>query len=203
MSRLEWLLSGFLGLLIIILAVVGLIWWRQSTNPPAAVQETAGSERERHSAQSAYELAQPVAETWATGAQLVEASATWPAGSQFDPQGADWSFIFYAPDQDQIALITVAGSEATLFSSRRADKMYLPVPRHYWTIDSPALIELALINGGQQFLREQAEATLRLKLMMDQTPAWQVELIGRETGQTLRLLFDAGTSQLLYSEGGF
>jgi hypothetical protein len=201
MSRLEWLLSAFLGLLIITLAVVGVIWWRQSTSPPAAVQETAGAERQRHSAQSAYQLAQAAAEAWAASAQLVEASATWPTGSQFDPQGADWSFIFYAPDEDLIALITVAQSKATLFSSRRADKVYLPVPRHYWTIDSPTLIELALINGGQQFLQNQAEATLRLKLIMDKTPAWQAELIGRETGETLRLLFDASTSQLLYTEG--
>jgi hypothetical protein len=201
MSRFEWILSACLAILVIVLAVVGVIWWRQVARPGITTEETASEERQRYSAQSAYELAQPVAQAWSTGAQLVEANATWPPGEQFDPHGANWSFIFHGPDQNQLALITVGQAQATLFSSRPADMVYQPASREYWVIDSPALIERMLANGGQQFLGQHGVTTLRLKLVMNQTPAWQAELFARDTGQLQRFLFDAGTGQLLYTEG--
>ena len=203
MSRLEWILSSFLILLLISLSIVGVLWWQQTraAEPPSLTAEVASQnvERRQHSAKSAYQLAQQAAQAWSETAQLVEANATWPPGEQFDPQGANWSFTFYTADQDQLALITVVNTEATLFGNRAANSVYQPAPPSFWAVDSPEIIRLVMRHGGEQFMAENQTATLRLTLHFDRAAHWQADLFAPEAGRFLSLKFDVATGQLIDS----
>jgi hypothetical protein len=202
MSRLEWVLSGLLAILLIVLAVIGVLWWRQMQlmNEPLTIENGLSDGRRLHTAQSAYQLALPVAREWANDAQLLEASATWPPGQEIEPRGANWSFTFYAPASQQMALITVANSRANLFGRRAADSDYQPVAVQSWRVDSPELIETLMAADGRQFIERHGATILRLKLSLHPTPLWQAELIARETTGKLIIWLDADTGQLLYQE---
>jgi hypothetical protein len=199
MNRLERILTGALALLVITLAVLGLLWWRQSQlmNEPLIITNSNSDIRRYYSAQTAYEQAQLVAEEWAADAQLVEANATWPISDQFAPLEANWSFTFYSPQSNQLALITVTGSRARVFSSRSADERYQLVHPAAWQVDSPEIVSAVMENSGQEFINQHGPSSLTLKLTLNQLPAWETNLVAGETNHHLFLWFHAGTGELL------
>lgn len=198
MSRLEWVLSGLLALLIVVIAVMMLLFWnlnrRQETALPAAPDggpaETtpAGS-----TAQEAYRLAQPVAHEWADDARLLSASATWREGAAFTPANAGWSLLFYSPGRSETALISASEGAARLLRSSATERSLEPLDVGKWQMDSPAVVETVMAHGGEEFLQMHNQATLSLTFSALDALQWQAQLIDREQQTMLTIEIDPGS----------
>jgi hypothetical protein len=202
MNRTEWILGGLLAILLIVVTAIALLTWRQnrSLDTPVAADNVQRHNQRSDSARGAYTQAKGVAQDWAEDAQLLDGTAIWPPGVQFGPLDASWSFVFFSPQKQQVALVTVADNQARLFRSRPAETAYRPARTADWLLDSPDIITAVMAHGGHDFIQQHGSATLALKIDLNDTPIWQSGLTARETGSRLNLLFDAGTGQLLHQE---
>ncbi|MFW5941254.1 MAG: hypothetical protein ACOCXI_05610 [Chloroflexota bacterium] len=217
MNRLEWVLSGLLALLIVVIAVMMLLFWnlnRQQTalpeapaaNPAQEMGQTAAeASPPAHTAREAYALAQPVAQEWAEDAQLVSASATWPEGATLAPENAGWSLMFYSPGRSETGLVSVSGNAARLLRNSATNRSLQPRNLDRWQTDSPAVVEALMDNGGEEFLQTHNQATLSLTFNALDALQWQAQLIDREQGTVLTVEIDPGSgvvTAIITPEGG-
>jgi hypothetical protein len=205
MNRFEWILSGLLAVLLVVAVVMLLLFWneqRQEALLPATAAGSSGSGQAAtpesgRTALSAYHLAQPVAQDWAEDARLLTASATWPAGQVFPAGAASWGLVFYSPGRPATALISVANREARLVRSSSTEKTPQPVDTENWQVDSPAVVEQLLSNGGQAFVDEHGQVSLALTLNTVGELSWQAKLVDTESFEAFTLQFDPITGTLL------
>lgn len=199
MSRLEWVLSGLLALLIIVIAVMMLLFWnlnRQQSALPAASEETSSEEAAEDvqatasTAQEAYELAQPTAQTWAEDARLLSASATWAESASFMTEDAGWSLLFYSPERSETGLVSVSNGQARLLRNSATNRSLLPLSLENWQVDSPAVIETLMAHGGEEFVQMHNQATLSLTFNALDALQWQAQLIDREQQTILTVEID-------------
>lgn len=199
MSRLEWVLSGILALLIIVIAVMMLLFWnlnRQQSALPAAPEEaSAGQEMAEvtttaSTAQEAYELAHPTAQAWAEDARLLSASATWAEGASFTTEDAGWSLLFYSPERSETGLVSVSKGRARLLRNSATNRSLLPLSLENWQVDSPAVIDTLMAHGGEEFVQMHNQATLSLTFNALDALQWQAQLIDREQQTILTVEID-------------
>jgi hypothetical protein len=194
MSRFEWALGALLAVLVVVALAATLYFW--------SGRETASGEAitRAPTARAAYDSALPVARRWASDAELLSASATWPDSDEFKPEAASWSLLFFSQGERGTALIAVADGQATLVSAQQQDDSFAPAPLASWQIDSEAATERALLLGGRQFVAEQGAATLVLTLHMDNRASWQAFFIQAEAGRTFSVQLDAATGEVIEAQ---
>lgn len=212
MSRLEWILGGILALLLVIVALVAVFLWLQPDEPPAVTDtgfggDTVGFEAtsvfQGQTAQIAYALAQQQAAAWQGDAQLISATATWPQGASRDQMrsgAADWGFTFYAPSSNAIAVFSVTGAQANLVTQGQADNPMNPADLSGWQIDSPAVSSTLLEQGGSAFIDQEGLTTLVLTLSANTQAGrieWFASLVGNQTGNSLNLVMNATTGEVI------
>lgn len=185
MSRIEWILSGLVALLFIAVIGVALVIWN-AQNPPGTIPAADGagdpSQGEvDHTAQSAYELALPVARDWAEDAQLLSARATWTQETGFQPATAEWGFLFHSASRQESSLISVTGAAARLVRSASSTRAPAVVDVSNWQVDSPDVLENVLENGGQEFIDSHQKVTLMLGLEATDRLRWQARLFDQDT----------------------
>lgn len=185
MSRIEWILSGLVALLFFAVVATALIVWN-AQNPPssslAASSDVDPSSVEvNHTAMSAYEQALAVAQEWAQDAQLLNARATLTSETGFQPESAEWGFIFYSASRHESSLIAVTGAAAQLVRSSGSTRAPAAVDVSNWQIDSPAVLEAVLENGGQEFIDNHQQVSLMLGLEATERLRWQARLFDMET----------------------
>lgn len=145
---------------------------------------------------SAYDLAAPVADQWASDALLLRARGDWPEGS-FSPQLATWVFVFYSAGRGETVQIDVHSREVQLVDSGPTAAQLAPQPATEWQIDSDAIVESFLAAaGGDLFLEERANVSMVLSLSLDGTATWTATLVDWDTGELLRRDFDASNGYL-------
>jgi hypothetical protein len=192
MNRLEWILSGLLALLVIVVAAMALVFWglqQQQTNTIEGNGDTAnaaGAEAGR-TAQSAYGLALPVAQQWADDAQLLNARAVWPEENTFSPQGAEWGFHFYSRTQGATALISVTRGRASVVRSRETNRTLNPISVDGWQVDSTNVLETMMANGGRDIVNRHNRVSLSLSLDATEQLLWQAKLIDLEQQEMLTM----------------
>lgn len=193
MSRLEWVISGLLGLVIVV-ALLGIVFWTmardqtstaQTNGAAAGLQQPAGQ-----TAQEAYDMALNEARDWSGDVQLLSASATWPAGASFVSGKTSWGFQFYSPAAQSTALIAVDGATARRLRSGPADASVAPLNVDGWLVDSPQAVEIILNNGGQQFLQQAGPSSLTLTLNLVNQFQWQAKLVDTQTKEVLSMTVD-------------
>lgn len=193
MSRLEWIISGLLGLVIV--AVVATILWNLNSGPQTALPDLPAdapvdNAATGRTAQEAYRLAQPVAQQWADDARLLSASATWPEGSSFTPDHTGWSMLFYSPGRSETGLISVSQGAARLLRNGPTDRALKPLEVINWQVDSPMVVEALMAQGGEEFLQTHNNATLSLTFSALDALQWQAQLIAREQRTVLTVEID-------------
>lgn len=189
MSRLEWFISGVLGLLIVV-GAAAFMYFSAESGADAGSQDSSdvAVQGSGHSARSAYEVAAVTAREWTLDAQLLSATASWPAGSApFAPGAAGWGFQFYSAAQQSTALIAVSDGQARIVRSNKATTSLAPLNIDGWLVDSPQIIESVMAEGGQQFLEHNNAAALILTLNLVDQFQWKVRLIDTETNKSFQM----------------
>lgn len=193
MSRLEWIISGLLGLVIVV-ALSGIVFWTMARDQAATAQVNAAASAAQQpggqTAQEAYDMALNVARDWSSDVQLLSASATWPAGASFVSGEASWGFQFYSPAAQSTALIAVDGARARRLRSGPTESSVAPLNVEGWLVDSPQAVEIMMNNGGEQFLQQAGPSSLILTLNLVNQFQWQAKLIDTQTKEVLSMTVD-------------
>lgn len=210
MRKVEWVLGGFISILL--LATVAYVaWWywlapmpsssqhsdvrTQLAARPAATPVVSGS-----TALAGFPLAETVALNWSSDAVLVSASATWPVGSDFSQGKAPWSYTFYAPELGKASLVTVAEGKATLVSESRTDNPGTAIASAAtWQVDSQKAVESLRQFGGDDFVAEHGQATAILTLAPGAPLRWEAVLFANGSGQSMNVMISAEDGSILRS----
>ena len=193
MNRLEWILSGLLALLLIVVVVLAILFWGMRLGQGSALPGGSAaptSEKTTHTARSAYEAARAVAGEWAADPQLLSANATWSAGTPFTPGEAGWGFQFYSAARESTALIAVSEGQVRVVRGAIAESALEPLGTEGWLVDSPQVIETILANGGQEFISSHGSASLTLTLSLVEQFQWQARLVDVESNEFLTMIID-------------
>ena len=192
MNRLEWLLSGLLGLLLIVVAVMAILFWGmrlgQGSAPLSGGSPLPAVEGVAHTAQSAYDVARAAAAEWADDAQLLSANSTWPAGTPFTPGAAGWGFQFYSAAQQSTALFAVSEEQVRLVRSGGSERAPEPLNVGGWLVDSPEVVQTVMANGGQEFIDNHGQASLTLTLNLVEEFQWRARLVDLETNEVVTII---------------
>jgi hypothetical protein len=208
MSRIEWILSGILILLLLVAALIGWLWWQQrDTLPidiPSPLPTRAVIEEVGFTALAAYGPAAEIAANWASDAQLVSATATWPNNSNFSPVETGWSFIFYSAQKRELALFSVINGKAAQLGRSAAGNRQTTVSINDWQVDSVKAIEIILAAGGRRFIdsnSENGDISLTLTLEADSgLIVWKGNIDEYRSGRRLVAQINANSGELLLVE---
>lgn len=208
MSRLEWILSGLLAILLIAVIALGLILWLQPDTadlPPPDISGAAVGPAGTGSQQTALLALNPArdaARQWQPDAELLSVSATWPRGASRDmlTDGmASWTFSFYSAAAETVASFSVIDGRANLMTQGPPVDPAAVQTIGGWTVDSQDAIRIMLEQGGEELLqREPDAASLTMTLSADpQTgePQWFVSLIGQRPDQAVTVWIDANSGE--------
>jgi hypothetical protein len=148
-------------------------------------------------AREAYAIAEPVAHQWAADARLLNISAAWQPGLDFQTGEASWSLTFYSADQSEVSLISIIDKAATLTNSRTIEEFYDPEDLEDWRVDSPYAISQLMSTGGQEFVDHEGGADLTLRLDLDGQPTWKSTLINKDSRRTFSVRLDANSGEII------
>ena len=208
LSRIEWFLGGLLVvLLIIVMTLAGLFWFRSTQTPASGQTQTTvigpPPSYIGQTAIAANSSARTAAETWHADAVLIKSSATWHQGATEEDirtGRSAWSFTYYSPTQNQVAIISVVEGQAQVVSETQIDQALSPRPSPDWHIDSPQAIHRMLQEGGERFINSERITTLTMTLSTDNPSGrmeWFISLFGGQTGNSFTVLLDATSGEIL------
>ena len=199
MQRTEWIL---LTILIVLVALIGAVLIMSGLRLPRSQAQTPQTVAlpQALTARSAYDMALPLAQQWASDATLVNAQATWDVSPDFHYSEASWGFIFYSNSQSATAMVSVTDDRAGLLATRQSARQLVPADLSGWQIDSPQIVETVLNTGGQPFLNRLGDATLVLTLDASNKPVWKGKLFHEESGETLSVEVDPASGDVLEVE---
>ena len=219
MNRLEWILGIILVVLLIAVAVLSLLFWfgpnSGRVDGPAANSATTIAQRaddieptpdyEGRTAKRAYATAQNEASLWQGDAQLLNATATFSQGAtpeQLIDGETAWSFTFYSPSTNQVALISVVDENAQVLSTNSYTPQSNVLGVSGWNIDSADAVQRVLQEGGRDFIASGSNPTLTMALYMDDQGEngrieWEASLISLLNGNALILRIDATSGEIL------
>ncbi len=197
-----------IGLIIVLVAAVGLLWffWWYQISPLETLQSSKGVETavgaevpviRRMTAMNAHAMAEPVALDWAQDAQLLSASATWQTSSDILSGEGDWTLVYYSPQNESTALISVVEEGPTLINIRHLEDEPQIIDLEQWLVDSPLVVTQVLKEGGVEFLRSQPGAVLVLTLNMEGQGGWKGRLIHKETRRTFAVQLAADSDEII------
>lgn len=217
MNRLEWTLGIILVVLLVVVAVFSLLlWFRPSTTTMTAGSSGSGAVISAQAdqiaptsvfvgqtAKVAFAAAQQVAINWQSDAALLNASATWPQGaraSDLQTGQTTWSFTFYSVQGGATALIAVVENEATLLSNGRFQNTTPILAAGGWQVDSEAVINQFLSQGGETFIQDNGVTTMTMMLSTSNETGrieWFISLFGEQTARWLEMRLDATSGEVL------
>lgn len=154
----------------------------------------------------AYERAQVVAQTNATAAPAVSASAQWQRAT---PKGlltgaSQWSFKFYAAESAEIVHVVVGGEAARLAGRTSAPNAPTTLREGAW-LDGPRdPLLVFLAHGGRDFLEKHREAVVSVHLaeVAAEGASWDVAALSTENGSVLAVCIDAETLKVRSTSSG-
>jgi hypothetical protein len=173
MTRTQW--TVVIGLMMTILALFGILLLRlqvpeaaPTAPPPSFLLE------DQARALNALPVAQQEAMRWQPDAQLSSAEIIW---DDLGPGGLlkrdRWTFQFYSPSQQHMALIWVRDNQAQLLQEGLVVDRLPALPLDQWQIDSPEALSGWWKRGGAKFVRthSQSQVSISLKIRMATDPA--------------------------------
>jgi hypothetical protein len=164
MTRTQW--TVVVGLLLFILVIFGILLFQlrvpeqRSTPPPPAFLLEEGAQ-----ARTVLPIAQQEALRWQEDAQLTSAGVVW---DDLGPGGIlkrdRWTFEFYSPSQQRMAVIRVIDGEAQLLRTALLPNRLQPLPFDQWQVDSTQALQTWWERGGGDFVRRHTHVSISLKL---------------------------------------
>jgi hypothetical protein len=171
MTRTQW--TVVIGLMMTILALFGVLLLRlqvpdpaPTTPPPAFLLE------DQARARNALPAAQQEAARWQPDAQLASAEIVW---DDLGPGGIlkqdRWTFQFYSPSKQRMALVRVSDGQAQMFQEGLVVDRLPALPLDQWQVDSPEALNSWWKHGGARFVRTHAQSQVSISLKIRTDPA--------------------------------
>jgi hypothetical protein len=161
--------------------------------PPAFLLEDTAQAR------TAFVIAQPEALRWQQDAQLSSAGIVL---DDLGPGGVlerdRWTFQFYSPSQQQMAVIRVVDAEAQRLRTALMPNRLPVLSPDQWQIDSTQALQTWWERGGGDFVRKHARVSISLKLRLEPDgtrPIWIVA--GSSSGQHWVVQLDSSDGTVL------
>jgi hypothetical protein len=167
MTRTQWLVTT--GLLFFILIIFGILLLQlqvpdqaPTPPPPAVFLEDAAQAR------TVYPIAEQEALLWQPDAQLASASIVW---DDLGPGGMlkrdRWTFEFYSPSQQRMAVIRVADGQARRLRTALLPNPLAALPFDQWQVDSSQALQSWWAQGGGKFVQQHDQVSISLKLRVE------------------------------------
>ena len=213
MKRTDWIIAGFLAVLI--LAVLGgfLIFWLQSQAQANALATGGEVSYERGSvtvagitADDAFQIANASAIQWQPDAQLITASATIVRFDKLEDiysGRTNWNIVYYSFSTSSVATFAVTQAGATLLSDKAVDFVPRTIDQSVITLNSGQAMSLAMANGGDTLFVGDAQrvAHLRLERKEEGRTEWQIAIENETAGLNGIFRIDAATGELIEKSG--
>jgi hypothetical protein len=182
------------------LAIVGLVLLVAATYGVLAillVNSSAGRvpDKPGFTAQEALPSAQEAARAWQEDAQLMSANASWrglPPDELLDEE-VSWAFVYFSPGARSLRVFQVTPDGAEEAETMDANPHTRVVDTGSWLVDSPDVLNAFLNQGGRDFLHENPEATITLRLGSTEdgdSPVWLAVGISSEDKETIVVQID-------------
>ena len=184
MTRTQW--SVVIGLLFFILVIFGVLLFQlqvpeQSPTPPPP----AFLLEQEAQARTMLPVAEQEARQWQADALLSSIGTVW---DDLGPGGIlkrdRWTFEFYSPSQQQMAVIRVSDGQAETLRTALLPNRLSALPVDQWLVDSTEALETWWERGGGDFVQQHTHVAISLKLRMEPKgtrPMWVVA--GSSSGQ--------------------
>jgi hypothetical protein len=164
MTRAQW--TVVLGLLLFILIIFGVLLFQlqvpeaSPTAPPPAFLLEEGAR-----ARTVWPAAEQEAKAWQADAQLTAMSIVW---DDLGPGGVftrdRWSFEYYSPAQQRLAVIRVVGGTAERLRTALTPNPVPGLALEKWVVDSTQALDTWWKRGGGQFVAQYPSVAISLKL---------------------------------------
>jgi hypothetical protein len=199
MTRTQWMVVG--GLMIFILVVFGILLFKlrvpESSStvspPPAFLLE------EQAQARTAFPVAQQEAQRWQQDAQL---AAVGIVLDDLGPGGVlkrdRWTFQFYSPSKQQMAVIRVSDGEAQQLRTGLLPNRLPVLSLDQWQVDSGQALQTWWTQGGGSFVQGHPHVSISLKLRPEPggtRPVWTVAGSASDRHWTVQL--DSGDGKVV------
>lgn len=209
MNRLEWLLGFLLVVLLVIVAILSILFWYNSSQSGIQVTPTSvalvapTSAFQGQTARVAFAAAQRESVKWQADAKLLSASATWPTGasSQEVLTGeTTWGFVFYSPTTLETAVYSVAENQAVLISQTVQKQSVSALEVTGWNLDSSDVMKLFFSEGGSNFMSQEGVTTVTMMLTTNNDNGrieWLLSAFSSQTGHAFTIRVDATSGDIL------
>jgi hypothetical protein len=198
MTRTQW--AVVVGLLAFILVIFGVLLYQlqvpeqSSTPPPPAFLLEEGAQ-----ARTVYPIAEQEALRWQSDAQLASAEVVWddlgPGGKLTRDR---WTFEFYSPSQQRMAVIRVVDGRAERLRTALVPNRLEPLPLNQWQVDSTQALQTWWERGGGDFVQSHRQVSISLKLRMEPKSTrslWSVA--GSSSGEHLVVQIDSSDGTIV------
>jgi hypothetical protein len=174
------------GLLLFVLLYFGIVLFQlrvpessPTPPPPAFLLEDEAQARR------AYPVAKQEALSWQDDAQLSSVGTVW---DDLGPGGIlkrdHWTFEFYSPSRQEMAVIRVEGDQAERLRTSLVPEPLTLLPLEQWRVDSTEAFKIWWERGGAKFIEQREQIAISLKLrLMAQTRQAQWIVTGSSSGE--------------------
>lgn len=177
MTRTQWVVV--VGLLAFILFILGvLLYQMQVPSLPPTPAPPAFLLEEEAQARTVYPIAKQEALRWQEDAQLASAGVVW---DDLGPGGIlkrdKWTFEFYSPSQQQMAVIRVNNDRAEQLRTALLPNRLRALSVDQWLVNSTQALQTWWEYGGGDFMQQHPRVSISLKLRMEPKgarPLWIV-----------------------------
>lgn len=156
--KLRYLIIGLGLLIVVVYGVIAVLLVRLSPG--------RGAGQPGFTAKEAYPGALQAAQAWQGDAHLVSANASWRdlAPEELLGEEATWAFTFFSPLARQIRILSVTPDSAEAVESIDVTPNTRIIDVGLWQVDSDQVLNLFLDHGGRDFLSQNPDATVSLRL---------------------------------------
>ncbi len=156
--RLRYLIIGLGLLIVVVYGVIAVLLVRLSPG--------RGVGPRGFTAKEAYPSGLQAAQAWQGDVQLVSANASWRdlRPEELLGEQAVWAFTFFSPLARQIKIVSVTPDGAEAVDSIDVTPNTRTIDVGLWQVDSDQVLNLFLDHGGRDFLGQNPDATVSLRL---------------------------------------
>jgi hypothetical protein len=184
MTRTQWVVV--IGLLFFILVIFGVLLFQlQVPEQSAAPPPPAFLLEQEAQARTMLPHAEQEARKWQEDAALSSVGTVW---DDLGPGGIlkrnRWTFEFYSPAQQQMAVIRVSDGQAKRLRTALLPNDLVAFPLDQWQVASTQALQTWWERGGGDFVNQHPHVAISLKLRMEPKgtrPLWVVA--GSSSGQ--------------------
>jgi hypothetical protein len=183
-----------LSLGLILFAALGVLVYGQLAGL-AVSSQSSGPAGSGGSARQAFAPAAALAAQWQEDARLAIVSGQWSAMGARPESDVQWSFQFFSPSTQRLALIVVDSGTARVLREGLSPYVVPTFPLEEWRVDSDQARQTWWDRGGGSMVAQRPDADLLMQLRVPaeegEHPVWSVAGLVAGTDSAFTVAVDA------------